>query len=483
MTEFLEALRSAGADNPAANISFIKGLIVENLKTADDTVRVEVTDHFNHSFVPDMVLAWPGVPEKRQLFLRTGFDLPDLMADVELLAKEKPILLPLGGVQENDSNSELPDDLANHSARNSTLITDPAGLQAFGEQRSQRPVVSLFSHALLQGGRGVLSSERAQQVSGVVGEGFDGAQHADFAATSTAVEATEALLDPQRASQMNRLLHAVWVGSGAPGTSFPGASGVTAVLDAEALRFVLDLDIPDDEFWRRLGQGLTTGRLCELGDAPPSDNFQRLLMGNAHRLQAKACRVSGPVGTVDAPRWSVSANTLVLDLEQARVQFAPRRVSDLPSTGPADAVPPSVSDLAVRAATADVEVEEVRLSNGESTLSYASEGGLDVAQDAALSEVANVLPRSAVTVAVARVGTAGRTVRCNFNTLTATGNSSAKFYVAELAAIAVPLLVSLTEEEQATLRAHVSSDGPSGEDEPADAVTEASDPEGDDAGE
>jgi hypothetical protein len=477
VTEIFEALRSAGADNPAANISFIKSLIVDNLRTADATVHVEVTDHFNHSFVPDMVLAWPGVPEKRQLFLRTGFDLPDLMADVDLLAKEKPILLPLSGVQDIDVGSEMPDVLSSHSTQHSTLITDPAGLQAFAERRTERPVVSLFSHALLQGGRGVLSLERAQQVSGVVGEGFDGAQHADFAATSTAVEATEALLDPPRASQMNRLLHAVWVGSGAPGTSFPGASGVTAVLDAEALRFVLGLDIPDDEFWRRLGQGLTTGRLCELGDAPPSDNFQRLLMGNAHRLQAKACRVSGPVRTADAPRWSVAANTLVLDLEQARVQFAPRRVSDLPGNGPTDVVPPSVSDLAARAARAEVEVEEVRLSNGESTLSYASEGGLDVAQDTALSEVANVLPGAAVTVAVARVGTAGRTVRCNFNTLTATGNSSAKFYVAELAAIAVPLLVSLTEEEQTVVRAHVSSDVQAGDHQLTDGSTPVPDSE------
>jgi hypothetical protein len=471
MTAFLEALRDATSDNPAANISFIKRLMVEQLRSADATVTVEVTDHFNHSFVPDMLLRWPGVPEKRQVFLRTGFDLPDLMADVELLAKEKPILVPLSGVQGSRGEAELPDVLGVRSAEHSTLITDPEGLQAFGDVRRERPVISLFSHALLQGGRGVLSSEQAQEVSEVVGEGFDGAQRANFEATDSAVRATEVLLDSQRASQMNRLLHAVWVGSGAPGTAFPGASGVTATLDAEALRFVLSLDIPDNDFWRRLGSGITTGRLCELVEAAPSDNFQRLLAGNAHRLQAKACRVTATASPSAAPRWSVASGALVLDVAQARVHFAAYKSGDLPDVEGGRVAPPSIADLSARAALAEVDVAEVKLSNGEATLSYASEGGLDVAQDEALSAVSNVLRDAAVVSAVARVGTAGRTVRCNFTTGTGTGNSSSKFYVAELATIAVPLLVALSGEEREVLRTHVSADtGPEVADEASEAT-------------
>lgn len=460
MTNFADALGSLVGDDPTEKIAGIKGLVIENLHAVDARVKVEVTDHFNHTFVPDMVLSWPGTSERRHIFLRTSYDVADLVRDVDMLAAEKPILMPLTRVTEFSerslSNPDLAAQLESLSVATGTLITDPYGLEVLGVSTEEQPVVSLFSHAVLQGGRGLLSSERAGRVSDAVGAGFAGAQQADFESTNTAVEATELLLDSHRASQMTRLLHAVWVGSGASGAGFPTAAGVTAVLDAEALRFVLELDIADDEFWLRLGRGITTGRLCELGEAPANANLQRLLAGNAHRLFAKACRVSAPASGVIAPQWAVVGSTLTLDTPSARVQFAARSVADLPSRSD-ESARVTVTDLKGRAARAEVEIEEIKLSNGQSTLSYASEGGLDVSQDSTLGDVERVLTGSSVVSAVAKVGGGSRSLRCTFRTGTGTGNSSAKFYVAELANVAVPLLVGLAEAEQAAIREVVSA--------------------------
>lgn len=272
MSVFAAAINHLAADeDPARRITAIKTAVIDNLRATDERVQIKVTDHFNHSWVPDLLLSWPGSREERQLFLRTSFRAWDLMQDLTHLADDRPIITPLALIQQNDP--AVDEELQTRSRTHRTLITDPYGLEALDDQTESTPVVSLLSHAILQGGRGLITSRLAREVGEDLGAGFAGARAADYERTNIAVQASEEVLDSHRAAQLTSLLHAVWVGSGAPPTQFPGASGTTTTMDAESLEFVLELPgLDDPEFWARLGYGLTTERLCQLGDFPANAN-------------------------------------------------------------------------------------------------------------------------------------------------------------------------------------------------------------------
>lgn len=438
MTDFAEVVQSLNADDPRGNIAAIKGAVKEQLRTTDNRVHVDVTDHFNHSFVPDLVLSWPGTKDTRQVFLRTAFNEADIRRDIDVLGAERPVLLSLARLPERDESTSV---LRTRAKETNSLVADPYGLEVLDETAAAKPVVTLLSHAVLQGGRGLMSSGSARTSGDSVDAGFDGARAGDPAATSAAIDEAADLLDSYRASQINRLLHAVWIGSGGPASSFPGAAGITAVLDAESLRFVLDLpDIDEPDFWARLGSGLTTDRLCELQSFPASSNFQRLLAGNAHRLTAKAARVlSEASASTETVEWSVAASNLVLRVEDRALHFAPRAVDQLPAPQP-DGPAITVEQLQARAQLGQIRLGEVRLSNGDHIVSYGAESDADVAQADALASMQQLIPNANLTSATAFAGT--KEVRCTFSTQTTSGNSSARFLVSELAAIAVPLFIA-----------------------------------------
>ncbi|GAB3013937.1 hypothetical protein GCM10011376_08790 [Nocardioides flavus (ex Wang et al. 2016)] len=436
MNDFNEVLRSLSGDDPRGNIAMLKGAVKEQLTETDSRVEVELTDHFNHAYVPDLVLSWPGTSERRHMFLRTAFREADMARDIDVLGEDRPIFMSLDRLPDEPPRDEL---VTRAKATNS-LVTDPYGLEVLEEVAEAKPVVSLFNHAILQGGRGVVTSRDALDTGTSVDAGFDGARGGDAGATSAAIEAAASVLDSHRAGQVNRLLHAVWVGSGGSGSSFPGGAGITAVLDAESLRFVLELpDIEDDDFWVRLGSGLTTGRLCELQDFPPSENFQKLLRGAASRLESKACRVLGGRGAAPTPLWSVATGSLVLSVNTDDVYFAPFAAKSLPAPE-GDTPSATVRDLQERASSAEIRLGEVRLSNGSHTIAYGAEDGVDLAEADDLEMLENVLTSAALVSASAYAGT--REVKCNFVTRTAAGNSSSKFLLSELVDIAVPLLIA-----------------------------------------
>lgn len=456
MSDFAEAITYLSADDPSGRISAIKQLVVDHLRTTDSRIDISVTDHFNHSWVPDFVLRWPDSSEEREVYLRTSFRSWDLLEDLDALRDERSILMPLAPISHTEEDADR--ELENKSKERRTLIADPYSLEAFDREQAHVPVVSLLSHAMLQGGRGLLSSDRALSISEAVGAGFSAAQVADYDATNVAVQAAESVLDSQRASQINRLLHAVWVGSGAPATSFPGATGVTTSLDAEGLRFILEMpEFDDPTFWRRLGLGLTIERLCQLGDLDAIPNLQKLVLSAVHRLQAKACRVVTVNAGVDRSQWEIRSNTLTLRTPLHRVHFAPSYINQLPDNVLVDG-PIPVAELRRRAGFLDANLGEVKLSNGDSTVSYGSEERPDVSRDTALEAVEQVVEGAAVVSATAHLG-GGRTVRCNFATGTGSGNSSARYFVTELAAVAVPLLARMPVEEIEDIRGQTRPEG------------------------
>lgn len=446
MSRFGDVVEALSKDDVAANIDSLKGAVHAQLAATDSRVQIHQTEYFNHHFVPDFVLSWPGAKDERYLYLRTSSRTASLLRDIEVLADEKPILMPLG-------NLTAEDDSVQESAKmTDVLIASPASLEKLEDRSAEKPVVGLLSHAVLQGGRGVVTPELAEASSQDVGDGFDGAQLGDSESTSAAIETAGSLLDSFRASQINRLLHAVWVGSGAAGSAFPGAAGITATLDAESLRFVLELAvIDDDDFWRRLGSGLTLNRVCELGQFGSTSNLQRLLKDHAYRFEAKACRAlrSKGASSTGGPSWSVQSRNLALTVGDDTLYFAPFKLDELVAPG-GDAVSITLAQLRSRANTAGVVLKEIGLADGGSAVSVSNEDGHDLSSDAVVETLARALPTGELRSATVR--TATHDLGVTFGTRTAAGYGPARFSVATLVDVALPIIIGASDEDASAAR-------------------------------
>lgn len=460
MTDFAEALTYLTAEDPAANVTRIKDAVSDNIRAADARVVINRTDHFNHSYVPDFVLHWGGDVEDRSVFLRTSYNIPALREDVDALGGEKPILLSLERLP-GPVDAQAESSLARESRSERTLIADPFGLEALRDQVSDRPVVSLFSHAVLQGGKGIIDSETAVRAGNSIGLGFEAARRAEPQGTGRAVETSEDLLDTARAGALNRLLHAVWVGSGASGTTFPGASGVTSLLDGEALRFLLELPkILEPDFWKRVGRDMTLARLCGAANALETANLQLLMAACAGRLQAKACRVISSDRALDDLAWSIRGDSLQLELGSRKVQFVPRAVSEFADAGPL-AEAPTLEALRDRARSAGVLLAEVHLESDTRRAAYGSSDQHSIADGEDLMGLHGALGAdfSVAAVSVRLSPTSSRTMDCTFATGTATGKTSSRFTLAEFVEAAVPILAEgLLPSEAEQLRLATSAD-------------------------
>lgn len=172
---------------------------------------------------------------------------------------------------------------------------------------------------------------------------------------------------------------------------------------------------------------------------------------------------------VKSSQWEIVANTLTLRTAAHRIHFAPKYIKELPDSS-VTVEPVSIDRLRTRAARAGVNIGEIKLSNGDSTIAYGSEERSDVSQDETLTAIARAVRNATVVSAVARVGDSSKSVRCNLRDATASGNSNSMYHLSDLAEYAVPLLDDLSFEELQELRAKTSSPVEDPPNEPVTAV-------------
>ena len=247
---------------------------------------------------------------------------------------------------------------------------------------------------------------------------------------------------------MNSFLHAVWVGSGAPGTSFPGAAGVTATPTGAGLDLLLQTVVIDDPgFWANMARSLTFGKLAEITATVDDANFQNLMAASVNRLQAKAMRVvDGPPSTRSEARWFLLNGALGLRFGSMTVMFRPGG-SKFAQAGVA--VPTTMSQLQRRAQRADINLTDVTVGTQDRHLDYGSEDGGAITQDGQLAQFEAALGTdSQVRKASARVGT--RDLLADFTSATANGRTAATFYLSELVSH-LPLFANFTRGEVADL--------------------------------
>ncbi|UUU32006.1 hypothetical protein JIX56_20010 [Streptomyces sp. CA-210063] len=450
MNEFTVVISDLVEDDPARNVESIKRAVISNLRASDAAVEIESTDYFNHTYAPDLVLRWDKGKEERQVYLRTSGNPEYLREDVAVISDRKPILMPLAPLRNPHQIAEL----GRESASASTLIADPASLYAFSAERQERPVLGLLSRAVLQGGRGLVDEDRARSTSDAVGLGFVAAQQAEVESTRDAVVAAESLLAPTHAGQLTRLLHAVWLGSGAPASSFPGATGVTAELDAVGLKLLLDIAVTeDDEFWQRIGAGITLERVCEIELGVHSQNLQRLIQSNLDHFKAKSLRISDvPVQTDFGadPRWFVHSGVLGYTTDRYRAIFSVGSVSSMDFMEEIENGSVELAELLDRASDAGLNISELVLESAAGgKIDYKAPPHSDISRDDLLQDLSSALGnRSSVLSVVVPLGGGSRQLACDLTKRAASGRTVAKFYLSEFLQSAVPILRSLRPSER-----------------------------------
>ncbi|HEU5159282.1 MAG TPA: hypothetical protein VFU43_19965 [Streptosporangiaceae bacterium] len=448
---FSEAIQGAADRSvPRDSIQAVKQAITNELRAADGGLEVEHTDFFNHSFVPDLILRWPGQDDVRELFIRTDTTPAYLAEDISLVPDRRPIFFGLSAVSEAASGSSAVSE-ASRSA--GALVTDADGVEGFIERKRVNPLMSLASTAVLQGGRGVFDRENAAGAATALEEGFASAKAGQGEETASTAALIPRLLDGNRASRLLHVMQALWVSSGASAADFPAALQ-PGRLDDTSLLHLLGLDPIDDvEFWRNLSADLTLEQLAGLRVERPTRNFQLLIRANLDRLYARAARVisaeTGTGATRDTePRWVIEHGEVGLRID-GFCAYVFDSADKLGSRSDSEGIPVDVFFRRLQGLReARIPISRAELSGGGRRVTYESESIEDITEDLEFRRFVNAMESAAQVRRVVAKLEDGKQVKCNLTNSTATGFGSSKFLLTELISAALLALADLGAAER-----------------------------------
>ncbi|HEY0260902.1 MAG TPA: hypothetical protein VGC18_13745 [Lacisediminihabitans sp.] len=435
------------------NVESIKAEVISTLTDADPDVRIRKTDYFNHTFAPDLLLSWPKERVERQVYLRTTGDANYLLEDLGLMDEKSSIMMPLG--ETSPAREADRAEVLNTGPRRRALIASPQSFGALASDRSQRPVVGLASRALLQGGVGFVGEESAREFSSNIDLGFEAAQRGESEQTGIALSSAETVLDNTRYRQVGEFLSAVWIGSGALSSEFPGGeAGATSVLTASALEVLLDtVDLDDPLFWKRVGKNLTMDKLRYLEVSTDHENFQRLIQSTASLLKVHALRIiDEPIGEPNSARWFASGGELGLRLGATTILLTGGSVESFTKPGAEAAM--VIPTLRSRAEQHEITVSDLTIDAGGRRIEYSAADDSSVTNDSQLTAIEAALG-SRASVTNASIAAGSSQVRVDFRSSTAFGLRRATFYMSQLVMSSVPLLLALTARSLDSLIAAV----------------------------
>jgi hypothetical protein len=442
--------------SPRDTITQIKAAAIRQFAALDSRMKIHSTEYFNHSFAPDLVLTWRTSREtERYVYMRSASDHEDLAADVLRLGGQKPIVLGLNPVYREIGDHEKVGISLNRLAQDrDTLVTDASALASVVRAKLNKPITSLFSTALAQAGRGLVDSDDAETTTAVIASGFDAARGMGADSVLRAVTAVDDHLAVPFANRFNRILEAVWVGSGGRADLFPrGQLDLTAGVDDEALEFLLDLDVIDDyDFWRRIGRTTTVSQIGKLSPRQPNDNMQHLVKANLDHLTARACRVQDRQERMEEQEqpdlWWLTENHALALRSRSWTAFIAERAEELSGIEGTATKGVSIADLIDRAGT--TVLTGVEMSDGTYQLDLSSSTQADVAHSDHLDAVARSFGSTA-RVQRARAMTDNRQVACDFTKSSASATTSSVVPVTELLGVSLPLLRPMQPSARAAL--------------------------------
>jgi hypothetical protein len=336
-----------------------------------------------------------------------------------------------------------------------TLVTDAAALASVAGARKDRPIASLFSTALAQAGRGVIDSGDAEVTTDTIATGFAAASGMGSESVLRALTAVDEHLAAPFASRFNRILQAVWIGSGGRADLFPqGHIDLTAGVDDEALEFLLDLDpVNDMDFWRRIGRTATVRQISQLSPRQPNDNLQLLIKTNLDHLTVRACRIrdeEARLDEADMPEfwWQTEHRALALRT-YGWTAFIAEKAEDLSGIEGTVTGGVSISDLIDRARS--TVLVSLQMSDGVFELDLSSAGRADVARSGHFQAVSSSFGRAA-TVQRASALVDQKQILCDFMKSSASTVTSSVVQVTELLNVSLPLLREMSDPSRQALQ-------------------------------
>lgn len=445
----LQALSGVGSADE--RVLTIKDSVARAIEESDPGAKVRKTEYFNHAAVPDLVVQWRSEEPNRLVYLRGNPDPRLLRQGLDLIDSKTAIVLPLTSLpgQNAESDNDLAQEELDQVARaRGTWILEPAVMDTLSLARvSTDSSASLISQALVRGGRGVTVNSSTDALITKVRAGFSGAQERDVASTADAVHVIRDTLDPRQASRMERVLRAVWEGSGGRSIDFPGGDSLGALSDDDLLYLVENVADESLDFWRRVGGAVSATQIARLHLPDVSRNLQFLVSANLERLQVKALRVLREdvyLGEPEEyPRWRAEGR---LSLRGAgwTVYVAPSKVEELPDTP--EERPIALTDLKERSRRSGVGVSELELAADSRTVIYQSNDGSSVLGDSQLEDLVAELSAERVKAATFSPPPNG-TAKIDFVKGQAAGQTSATFAAGGLLRSGLGLLLDIPDDE------------------------------------
>ncbi|WP_433579701.1 hypothetical protein [Nocardia brasiliensis] len=253
------AMNSATPDEIIAGV---KSIVASEIEKLSPDVRIEYTDYFNHTYMPDMVLSWGGRRvEQRPIFLRNSLRLEPTLGDVRGLEDREPVVLGLKPV-DPEVGSQVRESL---DRRRRVFVTDVssigiAGRNASGSSPANAPLLGIVRNSILRSGRGMMTTSDATDLV-TAAEGVVAADRISAEAALGRLEMlTESLLAEDGAYQVSRagrLLQAVQTPE-LLAEFTTSASGRLSEADLGILlpylfSHTLGFDLPG-QFWRTLAE-------------------------------------------------------------------------------------------------------------------------------------------------------------------------------------------------------------------------------------
>lgn len=327
MTEFLEAAQAVRAEHAGHNyIRSIKELAAKELKRIDPLARLEDTQYFNHSAIPDFILTWSGDRDSRDVYLRSSYASIVAARDIKRNDDASSMFLVLDDRTTFDDEFPRigPAEIAKEARKaSSALLTDAGALGEIAESgvdAGSSPIAGLVRQNFVRAARGWIDEPRAADLvtSAVARE--PGASIADLVRESFDPDA--ALKLERTAALMDEVL------SLTRDEEFPELSAVSGSLSASELSnllpWLLENMAPDaaPAFWARFAQLVEFRELKKAASVIDQKDITALIMANIDKWTSRWAYLGLGVDEVDAPTWMFRGGNLCFQVGADRITFS-----------------------------------------------------------------------------------------------------------------------------------------------------------------
>ncbi|MET7795951.1 hypothetical protein [Streptomyces decoyicus] len=275
--------------SPEIAIRDVKHVMARELQALDPKTQIKSTDYFNHTFVPDFVLTWGSGSERptRDVYLRFNVDEPLIQRDLLSLREESPAFISISGSSAHSGQAEM---IA--AEYEDCLLSSASTLEKISSEASRTPVTQMLKSSLLQGGKGYLVGESANEVQRAVSRADSALTNLNAAEVDKTVRVMNNHFARGFSARIERVMQVLWVSQGGEVSEFPGTLESRTALSPdeliEILPFLLSLEeISSIEFWRNLGESLSLGILQGLESWPANSNLNLLVNANLDRIKTK----------------------------------------------------------------------------------------------------------------------------------------------------------------------------------------------------